>query len=312
MTNFNITAKTSLNTIATRINELTNLMALSGLEIGALLAAAKERFQTADLFLEWAEKETGYKKTQVYRFLQIDRDFGGKEWAAEMSTGALVALIGSSEAVKKVVETIVKSGENVTGQDVKDIKKEEAGDSLPEANTPPKVEVKPMTEKELTKALNKANKAAEIATQRHSVQIEKAKQAKDVAIKEQRKALTDLEKAQEVIAKLAAENETLKARIAELEAVKTSAIETIMIDEILEEVAQDLAADDMPWHDDVPAQDVLATFEETYNELLALAPRKIVANTEEAAKQAGIKMEGKKFMFDGDLLTGAELRALIG
>ena len=308
MTNFNITAKTSLNTIATRINELTNLMALSGLEIGALLTAAKERFQTADLFLEWAEKETGYKKTQVYRFLQIDRDFGGKEWASEMSTGALVALIGSSEAVKKVVEAVVKAGEPVTAQDVKDIKKEEAGEALPQA----KPEVKPMTEKELTKALDKANKSAEIATQRHSVQIEKAKQAKDAAIKEQRKALTDLEKAQEVIAKLSAENETLKARIAELEAVKTSAIETIMIDEILEEVAQDLADDDMPWHDDVPAQDLLAAFEESYNELLSLAPRKIVANTEEAAKQAGIEMVGKQFKFDGELLTGAELRALIG
>ncbi|MGL4353239.1 MAG: hypothetical protein ACRCTP_04805 [Aeromonas popoffii] len=303
MTNFNITAKTSLNTIATRINELTNLMALSGLEIGALLAAAKERFQTADLFLDWAEKETGYKKTQVYRFLQIDRDFGGKEWAAEMSTGALVALIGSSEAVKKVVETIVKSGETVTAGDVKDIKKEEAGDSLPEANTPPKPEVKPLTEKELTKALDKANKAAEVEKQRHSVQIEKAKVAKDKAIEEQRKALTDLEKAQAVITKLAAENETLKARIAELEALANP----------VGEVVEELAADDLPWNDDEVNTSVqLAEFEKTYNLLLLDNPRKIVANTEEAAKQAGIEMEGKKFNFDGELLTGAELRALIG
>lgn len=302
MTNFNITAKTSLNTIATRINELTNLMALSGLEIGALLSAAKERFQTADLFLDWAEKETGYKKTQVYRFLQIDRDFGGKEWAAEMSTGALVALIGSSEAVKKVVETIVKSGETVTAGDVKDIKKEEAGDSLPEVNTPPKPEVKPLTEKELTKALDKANKEAEIATQRHSVQIEKAKVAKDKAIEEQRKALTDLEKVQALNAQLTAENEALKARIEELEALANP----------VGEVVEELAADDLPWNDDVPAQDVLATFEEQYSALLELSPRKIVANTEAAAQYAGITMEGKKFCFDGELLTGAELRALIG
>lgn len=298
MTNFNITAKTSLNTIATRINELTNLMALSGLEIGALLSAAKERFQTADLFLDWAEKETGYKKTQVYRFLQIDRDFGGKEWAAEMSTGALVALIGSSEAVKKVVETVVKAGEQVTAQDVKEIKAEEAGEELPQAKT----EVKPLTEKELTKALDKANKAAEVEKQRHSVQIEKAKVAKDKAIEEQRKALTDLEKAQAVITKLAAENETLKARIEELEALANP----------VGEVVEELAADDLPWNNDVPAQDVLATFEEAYTELLALEPRKIVANTEKAAQHAGITMEGKKFRFDGELLTGAELRALIG
>lgn len=311
------TANISLNTIASNINSLVQTMVSSSIQIGELLTIAREKFDTAQLFLDWAEKNVGFKKAYAYRFMAIYKEFGDKPYAQEMSINALTALMGASADVKQVVEAAVKNGETITKKDVEEIKKE-AGDELPEAPKAPKEPVE-LDAKKLAKELDKASKTLEVEKQRHSVQIEKAKLAKDEAIKASRKAKTELEKALDVIEKQAAEIAAKDAKIAELEAALEAAkqapvepVDTLTVElaEMLEVAEQ--AADDLPWETDIDAEaDKLEAFENAYIELLAANPRAVVKNTEAAADKAGIEMEGKKFKLNGEVLTGAELRALI-
>lgn len=308
------TANISLNTIASNINSLVQTMVSSSIQIGELLTIAREKFETAQLFLDWAEKNVGFKKAYAYRFMAIYKEFGDKPYAQEMSINALTALIGASADVKQVVEAAVKNGETITKKDVEEIKKE-AGDEVPEA---PKAPVE-LDAKKLAKELDKAAKTLEVEKQRHSVQIEKAKLAKDEAIKASRKAKTELEKALDVIEKQAAEIAAKDAKIAELEAALEAAKQAPVepVDTLTSELAEMLevaeqAADDLPWETDIDAEaDKLEAFENAYIELLAVSPRSVVKNTEAAASKAGIEMEGKKFKLNGEVLTGAELRALI-
>lgn len=311
------TANISLNTIASNINSLVQTMVSSSIQIGELLTIAREKFETAQLFLDWAEKNVGFKKAYAYRFMAIYKEFGDKPFAQEMSINALTALIGASADVKQVVEAAVKNGETITRKDVEEIKKE-AGDEVPEEPKAPKAPVE-LDAKKLAKELDRAAKTLEVEKQRHSVQIEKAKLAKDEAIKASRKAKTELEKALDVIEKQAAEIAAKNAKIAELESALEAAKQSTVapVDTLTSELAEMLevaeqAADDLPWETDIDAEaDKLEAFEIAYIELLAVSPRAVVKNTEAAASKAGIEMEGKKFKLNGEVLTGAELRALI-
>ena len=312
----------SLGTIKARIEILTATVINSSIEIGQLLTEAKGKFQTGALFLQWAEEQLGYKKSYVFSMMKVANEFGSKEWAHSMTMGALDALLGSSPAVMAVAEAAVKAGEPLTAKEVKEVKAEEAGEELPQVEAK-----KELTPAQLTKALEKANNKIEATEQKAKIALDKAKSAKDDAIKASRKALSELEQAKMMIA---AQKEEIARLVAEVEALhvdlalaKASALEgdvnpldEVLLSDILEQVADDLSADDLPWSDDDETEEVdaskqLALFEDCYTTMLAQSPRKVVANTDAAAMAAGIAKDGKLYLFNGESLTGAQLRALI-
>lgn len=310
-----VNASISLNEIVDRITVLSHVIATSSIEIGELLTVAKGKFGTTALFLEWAEKYVGYKKAYVYRFIAIYNEFGDKPFAKEMSVTALAALLGANADVVQIVEAAVNNGETITRRDVEEISAEASDEPQGASNLPAEQPVE-LDAKRLAKELDKAAKALEVEKQRHSVQIEKAKLAKDEAIKASRKAQTDLEKALDVIEKQAAELAAKDAKIAELEAAleasKQAPVDTLTTElaEMLEVAEQ--ASDDLPWETEEDKDaDKVAAFETAYLELLAASPRAVVKNTDEAAKRAGIDKVGKHYALGTELLTGAELRALI-
>lgn len=311
-----------LNTIAVEIRAHLVTAAQSYMAVGSLLTEARADFQKATEFYKWAEAEVSLKKAMVCKLMQVHKEFGSETDLHVLSYRALATLIGADEEVVEVTKAVVKAGESITEAEIAELKGEEpkAPSKAKESNT--------LDAKVLDKEVKKLKEANKLATQKAEAALSKSNEAKDKAIKEARTAFSELEAAKATIAQQA-------ARIVELEAAlevfrnaaKAEPVEVPVADEVVddsdltppweEQASDEPTTGDSFFSDLEEIQDemdsALVAFAEHYNNLLAVNPRAMVANTEEAAELAGFTVVGKGhkalFLMGNKSYSPKELRA---
>lgn len=158
-------SQSKINSIAKRINtKLANLHKTS-IEVGQLLAEAKELHDNQKEFLKWAGNEFGLGKAWTYKLIKVADTFGGDDRFQGVASSVLYAI--ASQASEEIIEACAVLAEN--GElDIKAFKalmvkaKKEAEASNPAPVQPSKASSKAVAE--VVKQLDaQSEKVAEVA-----------------------------------------------------------------------------------------------------------------------------------------------------
>lgn len=317
----------ALTKIAEGIKTELNVMGKASMVIGGLLVDARGEFKNTKSFLAWAEAEVSLKKSSVHKLMNVYKAFGDCEELDTMSPDALALLLGETnskeknEVIAKAIAYFDEHNKCMTIKQVKEALDKASGKpslsrnaenvSKPEATKPTKAANNTTTEPAAQPVIKPTESKEYLDLDK---QFKKAEEDKAKARKVAKEKADELELAKVKIAQLEADNASLLARIAELEAQATT----------------ELSCDDLPWETEEEEETAmteegniapqsntcptLQAFKTKYDELASVNAAKSVQNTIDAAVHAGISYQGEgrklTFSYNEKTLKASELRVL--